>query len=122
MDKPKSKMAALRVIWPAIVDALEGGHTLKSVCARLNEDGVLVEYPMLRAYMTVLRREQAHRSAALQESKLRLLAAREPVHVPPRSETTICQSNPVATAMEYLGKVRGFQNFTGAPPDPDKIF
>jgi len=24
--------------------------------------------------------------------------------------------------MEYLSKVRGFQNFTGEPPDPDKIF
>jgi len=32
------------------------------------------------------------------------------------------QSNPFATAMEYLSKVRGFQNFTGEPPDPDKIF
>jgi hypothetical protein len=89
---------------------------------QLNEAGVAVEYKMLRAYVSVLHREQAGRSAPALEPTPRSVRVSEPVSVAPPSVLPISRPNPLATAMEYLGKVRGFQNFTGAPPDPDKIF
>ena len=121
MEKPKSKIALIRNAWPDILTALRAGHTLKCVCERLNEAGVAVEYKMLRAYVSLLHREQARRSAPPLEPKPRSVRVFEAVPVPPPSPP-ISRSNPLATAMEYLSKVRGFQNFTGEPPDPDKIF
>jgi hypothetical protein len=122
MEKPKSKIASIRDAWPDILTALKAGHSLKYVCERLNEDGVAVQYKMLRAYVSILRREATQRSAPPLGPKPRSAPVLDPVQVPPTSVPTISRLNPLATAMEYLSKVRGFQNFTGEPPDPDKIF
>jgi len=122
MEKPKSKIASIRDAWPDILTALKAGHSLKYVCESLNEDGVAVQYKMLRAYVSILRREDAQRSAPPLGPKPRSAPVLDPVQVPPTSVPTISRPNPLATAMEYLSKVRGFQNFTGEPPDPDKIF
>ena len=122
MAKPKSKIAAIRDAWPDVLRALKAGHSLKYVGERLNEDGVAVQYKMLRAYVSVLRREQARLSAPPLKSKPRPVPLPDSVPVPTASAPAISRSNPFATAMEYLNKVRGFQNFTGEPPDPDKIF
>jgi hypothetical protein len=122
MAKLKSKIASIRDAWPDILSALKAGHSLKYVCDRLNEDGVAVEYKMLRAYVSVLRREHAGRSAIPLGLKPRSAPFPDQVPVPTTSAPAISRSNPLATAMEYLNKVRGFQNFTGEPPDPDKIF
>jgi len=122
MAKPKSKIAAIRDAWPDVLRALKAGHSLKYVGERLNEDGVAVQYKMLRAYVSVLRREQARLSAPPLKSKPHPVPLPDSVPVPTASAPAISRSNPFATAMEYLNKVRGFQNFTGEPPDPDKIF
>ena len=122
MEKPKSKIALIRSNWPDIVTALRAGHTLKCVCERLNEAGVAVEYKTLRAYVSVLHREQARGAAPVLETKPRPVRVSEPVPAAPRSVPPISRPNPLATAMEYLSKVRGFQNFTSEPPDPGKLF
>ena len=57
-ERPDGKMAMIRRAWPAIVEALDSGHTLKRICERLNEGGVAVEYKTLSAYVSILRREQ----------------------------------------------------------------
>ena len=123
MEKRNSKIASIRDAWPDILTALKAGHTLKHVCERLNEAGVAVEYKMLRAYVSVVRREQSRPVPT--PPKLKPRSARVPVPDPlphPAPAPTPSRPNPLATAMEYLSKVRGFQNFTGEPPDPDKIF
>jgi hypothetical protein len=115
-------MALIRQAWPEILAALNSGHTLKRVRGRLNEVGIAVKYKTLSAYIGILRREQAQRSAPALERKPRAAPVLDPVQVPTAPVPTVSRTNPLATAMEYLSKVRGFQNFTGEPPDPDKIF
>src|SRR5215471_991686 len=138
MEKPHSTMALIRHAWPDILAALNSGHNLKRIHRRLNEVGIAVKYKTLSAYIIILRREQAQRSApSLMPSgsppragrpaigdppKPRSAPVPDPVHVPETSTSVISRPDPLATAMEYLNKVRGFQNFTGEPPDPDKIF
>jgi len=122
MEKPHSTMALIRHAWPDIVGALNSGHTLKRVRGRLNEVGIAVKYKTLSAYIGILRREQAQPSAPALERKPRSVPVPDRLHAPATSVLALPRPNPLATAMEYLNKVRGFQNFTGEPPDPAKIF
>jgi len=115
-------MVLIRHAWPDILAALNSGHTLKRVRGRLNEVGISVKYKTLSAYVGILRREQARLAAPPLERKPRPAPFPDQIPVPATSVAAISRSNPFATAMEYLNKVRGFQNFTGEPPDPDKIF
>src|SRR5262249_52918209 len=66
-ERPSCKMALIRRAWPDILTALRAGHTLKCVRERLNEAGVAVEYKTLRAYVSVLHREQARGAAPVLE-------------------------------------------------------
>ncbi len=121
MEKPGSKMTCIRRAWPEILATLDAGHSLKRVCECLNADGVAVEYKTLRAYASILRGEQNQRSMVAPDKPFPgpvVQVPQRPVPATKRQE----RSNPLATAMEYLSKVRGFQNFTGEPPDPEKIF
>ena len=122
MAKPDSKVTSIRRAWPEIAATLDAGHSLKRVCECLNADGVAVEYKTLGAYVSILRREQNQRSMVVPNKPAVpgsvVQVPQRPVPETKRQE----RSNPLATAMEYLSKVRGFQNFTGEPPDPDKIF
>ena len=121
MEKSDSKMTSIRRAWPEIAATLNAGHSLKRVCECLNADGVAVDYKTLRAYVTILRREQNQRSIVVPDKPASgpiVQVPQRPVPETKRQE----RSNPLAIAMEYLSKVRGFQNFTGEPPDPDKIF
>jgi hypothetical protein len=106
--------------------ALNAGQSLKRVCESLNADGIAVEYNAFRAYVSILRRQQTERSVPVQDRQARSVPVLgHHVHVPPRPVPATCRpdlSDPMATAMEYLNRVRGFQSFTGEPPDPDKIF
>jgi len=125
MKRVDSKMASIRHAWPDIVAVLNAGHSLKRVCECLDADGVVVEYKTLRAYVSTLRREQNQRSMPIPDKPGSAPVPGPVVRVPPRPVPATSRpdlSNPMATAMEYLGRVRGFQNFTGEPPDPDKIF
>lgn len=118
-------MASIRYAWPGIMAALHAGQSLKRVCESLNADGIAVEYNAFRAYVSILRRQQTERSVPVQDRQARSAPVLGPVHVPPRPVPAASRpdlSDPIATAMEYLNRVRGFQSFTGEPPDPDKIF
>src|SRR5216684_2474751 len=122
MEKPDSKIATIRYAWPGIIAALNAGQSLKRVCERLNADGIAVEYNALRAYVSILRRQQTERSVPVQDRQARSAPVPSPVHVPLRPVPATSRpdlSDPMATAMEYLNRVRGFQSFTGGPPDPD---
>src|SRR5947209_19582217 len=119
MKKVDSKMASIRHAWPDIVAVLNFGHSLKRVCKCLNADGVAVEYKTLRAYVSILRREQNQRSMPVIDHKAHSTPVSGPVQVPMRPVPATSRpdlSDPMATAMEYLNRVRGFQSFTGEPP------
>jgi hypothetical protein len=56
--KPRTKAGQVRQAWPEIRDLLDAGHTLKDVCAWLNECGIEIGYARLSDYVNQLRRAQ----------------------------------------------------------------
>ena len=63
--KPPTKAAQIRALWPDITAALDGGHSLKSVCECLEADGIEITVPALGSYITRMRRRSASVVAAL---------------------------------------------------------
>ncbi len=101
MEKPDSKMTSIRRAWPEIVATLDAGHSLKGVCECLNADGVAVEYKTLRAYVSILRREQSQRSMMVPDKPFLALSFKCPsvrflkpsgksglIHLPPPWNTS----------------------------------
>ena len=58
-EKPRSKIAFFRGLYPEIVSTLSIGHTLRDIHKRLVEDGIEISYPLLRNYINRIRRENA---------------------------------------------------------------
>src|SRR6266478_6092458 len=59
-EKPRSKIAFFRGLYPEIVAMLSIGHTLSDIHKRLVEDGIEISYPLLRNYINRIRRERDH--------------------------------------------------------------
>jgi hypothetical protein len=97
-EKPRSKIAFFRGLYPEIVATLSTGHTLRDIHRRLVEDGVEISYPLLRNYINRIRRERA-RSPFVQKRP----APRLPV-APER--TPAATEDPLANAMKALNKPR----------------
>src|SRR5215467_10693820 len=57
-EKPHSKMAVLRGLYPEISATLIVGHTLKDIHQRLAEDGFEISYTVLLTYLNRIRREK----------------------------------------------------------------
>jgi hypothetical protein len=57
-EKPTTVMGMIRAVWPDIRAALEHGHTLRIIHARLVESGIPVEYRQLSVYLRRLERRQ----------------------------------------------------------------
>jgi hypothetical protein len=57
--KPPTKAAQIRALWPDIKAALDGGHTLQSVCECLEADGINVDTRSLAVYVSRIRRASA---------------------------------------------------------------
>ena len=57
-EKPRSKMALVRGLYPEISTTLQMGHTLKDVHHRLVEDGLDMSYELLLTYVNRIRREK----------------------------------------------------------------
>ena len=56
--KPRTKAGQVRQAWPEIRNLLDAGHTLKDVCAWLNESGLEIGYARLSHYVNQIRRAQ----------------------------------------------------------------
>ena len=56
--KPRTKAGQVRQAWPEIRELLRAGHTLKDVCAWVNEIGIEIGYARLSDYVNQLRRSQ----------------------------------------------------------------
>jgi len=97
-DKPRSKIAFFRGLYPEILGTLSVGHTLRDIHQRLVKDGVEVSYPLLRNYISRIRRERA-RPAFVQN--------KQPVRLPiPAARAPAVAEDPLANAMRALSKPR----------------
>jgi hypothetical protein len=97
-DKPRSKIAFFRGLYPEIVATLSIGHTLRDIHKRLVEDGIEISYPLLRNYINRIRRERAHLPLRRKRQPPALTLAIEPA--PAATE------DPLANAMRVLSKPR----------------
>ena len=97
-DKPRSKIAFFRGLYPEIVVTLSIGHTLRDIHKRLVEDGVDISYELLRNYINRIRRERAH---------LPFLQKRQPPTLAVATERTpAATQDPLTNAMKALSKPR----------------
>ena len=97
-EKPRSKIAFFRGLYPEIVAALSIGHTLSDIHERLVEDGIEISYPLLRNYINRIRRERDH---------LPFLQKRHPSALALAIERTPATTeDPLANAMRVLSKPR----------------
>jgi hypothetical protein len=97
-EKPRSKIAFFRGLYPEIVATLSIGHTLRDIHRRLVEDGVDISYPLLRNYINRIRRERS-RSPFVQKRPAPAL----PVGL---ERTPAATEDPLANAMKALNKPR----------------
>lgn len=96
-EKPRSKMAFLRGLYPEIAATLQMGHTLKDIHQSLVEDGVEVSYTVFLSYVNRIRRERA-RSPFVQ--------SRRPLTIPAAEKAPAVREDPLASAMRALSKPR----------------
>jgi hypothetical protein len=58
-EKPTTKAAQIRALWPEVEAALHGGHSTKKICAWLEEEaGITVGVTSLTSYLSRLRRQE----------------------------------------------------------------
>jgi hypothetical protein len=96
-EKPRSKIAFFRGLYPEIVATLSIGHTLRDIHKRLVEDGIAISYPLLRNYINRIRRERSC-SPFVQRPAPTLPVALE--------RTPAATEDPLANAMKVLSKPR----------------
>jgi hypothetical protein len=122
-QRPRGKMAQIRWLWPGIVEAIEAGHTLKEICAHLQQYGLDISYSLFRHYAARLR----HRGATKQHAKgttvaaVRTAASISPAAPARGTDAVPSPFDPLANLRERLANRPGFQ-FEERPPDDSKLF
>jgi hypothetical protein len=96
-EKPRSKIALLRGLYPEIVVALRIGQTQPDIHQRLVRDGIEVSYPLLRNYISRIRHERSHASS---------IQDKQPCTVPTSAKAPAVREDPLASAMRALSKPR----------------
>jgi hypothetical protein len=97
-EKPRSKIAFFRGLYPEIATMLSIGHTLRDIHKRLIEDDVDISYPLLRNYINRIRRERSRSPFVQKRSAPTLPMALE--------RTLAATEDPLANAMKTLSKPR----------------
>ena len=119
--KPRTKAGQVRQAWPEIRELLAAGHTLKDVCAWLNEIGVEIGYARLSDYVNQLRRAQT--DARDSRSVLQTVPPAPPAT--PQAVDTVrtkeipAKPDPLANVRRSQAKRPGFQ-FRAAEPADEK--
>ena len=57
--RPRTKVGAVRSLWPEIEQAIQDGQTLKSLRDWLEHEGISLQYSQLTLYIRRIRRKQA---------------------------------------------------------------
>lgn len=120
-EKPRTKVGQVRQAWPYIKELFAAGHSLKDVCAWLNEIGMDIGYARLSHYVGQLRRAE--------ESRLPVASAPEPADtaIQPKPDPPVVPaplkggelSRPLANLLERETKRPGFH--FNSDPDPKKL-
>jgi hypothetical protein len=118
--KPSTKAGQVRQAWPEIRNLLAAGHTLKDVCAWVNEIGISIGYARLSDYVNQLRRAESG------PSEFRAQAATVPPAAPPpgvpsvdpaRAEEEPPKHDPLANVRRSEAKRPGFHYRPAVPED-----
>lgn len=120
-EKPRTKVGQVRQAWPYIKELFEAGHSLKDVCAWLNEIGMDIGYARLSHYIGQLRRAEEARSNGTPEGEStppKLVPAPEEVHVASPAQDAEAV-RPLANLLERDRNRPGFH--FNSDPDPKKL-
>jgi hypothetical protein len=119
--KPRTKAGQVRQAWPEIRQLLAAGHTLKDVCAWLNEIGLEIGYARLSDYVNQLRRAQidAGDSRSVLQMTPPAVSATPQVVDTARTEQMPVKPDPLANVRRSQAKRPGFQ-FRAAEPADEK--
>jgi len=98
VEKPRSKIALLRGLYPEITAVLRMGHSQLDIHQRLVRDGIDISYPLLRNYLSRLRRETSRSSFAQHSQPFTVTA--------PTKKVPAGREDPLASAMRALSKPR----------------
>jgi len=119
--KPRTKAAQVRQAWPEIRDLLAAGHTLKDICAWLNEIGIEIGYARLSDYVNQLRKAQTD------SPENRTVVQTPPTILPPlvtpqtagtlKPEKKSSKRDPLANLHRSETKRPGFQYRAAEPAD-----
>jgi hypothetical protein len=123
-EKPRTKVGQVRQAWPYIKELFEAGHSLKDVCAWLNEIGVQIGYARLSHYVGQLRRAEPQRlEAAIPLVDSALTGRTIPPAVAPADVPTVPPHDnvdrPLANLVERDRNRPGFHY--NSDPDPRKL-
>jgi hypothetical protein len=97
--RPRSKVGAVRSLWPEIERAIQDGQTLKSLRDWLEAEGVSLQYSQLTLYIRRIRKKQA----------VAVPAASEPEPAKPAANTDPVGRDPLANLRSREGRRRTFE-------------
>ena len=105
--------------WPEIRQLLAAGHSLKDVCAWLNECGMEIGYARLSDYVNRLRRTQSAppELASVTESGEAKATGTDPFVEPPKPERVRKEGDPLANVRASEAKRPGFHYRPAEPAD-----
>jgi len=115
-ENPKKLMRLLRQEWSLIKAALQRGHTLRVVHARLLEDGVEMSFDLLACYVRRLRREEAAGKLGNPHA-----TTGKPSEAEGATERRI-DRDPMANVRELLVNHRPGFNYDADIPDKKKLY
>ena len=112
-QKPDTKAAQIRALWPEIDAALEGGQSLNSICHWLEEDaGIIVGTTSLTSYISRIRKREltaqhAHESPPPEALGRPVVPRGQGVRIPAEGAQQMKPTptaDPIAQAMRALTK------------------
>jgi hypothetical protein len=139
-EKPATKAAQIRALWPDIEAALEVGQSMTTICAWLAEDaGITLSVTSLTSYISrIRRRERVHRPIEARTDPMRSssrlsggrwethsAALAEKTNIPPRDKlgtsesepTVVGRRDPLANVRATEAKRPGFYYRPATPED-----
>jgi hypothetical protein len=128
-EPPKTLIACIRLAWPDIKAALNGGHSLKAVHQRLPEAGIKISYRRLSEYVGRLRREEKRFGIPPKGPQKGLIGSdssvgdAKPLRIKAPEEQRPVQpitADPLADYRERTAKTKTFEYEPG-PPDESKL-
>lgn len=126
-EKPSTKAAQIRALWPDIEAALAVGQSMKTICAWLAEDaGITLGVTSLTSYISRVRRCEKPRLERAPEPSARVPLqsppiAPEPGSVPVGTQGAI-RPDPLANYRASAAKRPGFNYHPATPEDEKKLF